>query len=302
MSLLFNSFKDWKSYCEEHKMTIFQPVIEYETAQKGMSETEIWAAMQNAYTIMKEAVQTGLTQDMSSMSGMINNGAKKVYNNPTPVLSREFQVLIARALAAKEVNSCMGRIVAAPTAGASGILPGTMVTLQEIHNLEDKQILEGLLIGAGIALILEQRASLAGAVGGCQAETGSAAAMASGAIVHCLGGDLDKVFNAVAITIQCMLGLVCDPVAGLVEIPCVVRNASAAAIANSSAQIALSDVSPVIPVDECVDAMGEIGQSMEARYKETAMGGLAATPTGQAISKRVLIQDIEIMPDEVSPD
>ncbi|MEQ8711677.1 MAG: L-serine ammonia-lyase, iron-sulfur-dependent, subunit alpha [Cyclobacteriaceae bacterium] len=302
MSLLFNSFKDWKSYCEEHNMAIFQPVIEYETAQKGMSETEIWEGMQNAYTVMKEAVQTGLTEDMSSMSGMINNGAKKVFNNPTSVLSREFQVLISRALAAKEVNSCMGRIVAAPTAGASGILPGTMVTLQEIHKLEDKKILEGLLIGAGIALILEQRASLAGAVGGCQAETGSAAAMASGAIVHCLGGDLDKVFNAVAITIQCMLGLVCDPVAGLVEIPCVVRNASAAAIANSSAQIALSDVSPVIPVDECVDAMGEIGQSMEARYKETALGGLAATPTGQAISKRVLIQDIEIMPDEESPN
>jgi L-serine dehydratase len=177
-----------------------------------------------------------------------------------------------------------------------------MVTLQEIHQLEDRKILEGLLIGAGIALILEQRASLAGAVGGCQAETGSAAAMASGAIVHCLGGDTDQVFNAVAITIQCMLGLVCDPVAGLVEIPCVVRNASAAAIANSSAQIALSDVSPVIPVDECVDAMGEIGQSMEARYKETALGGLAATPTGQAISKRVLIQDIEILPDEESAD
>jgi L-serine dehydratase len=114
--------------------------------------------------------------------------------------------------------------------------------------------------------------------------------------------DIDKVFNAVAITIQCMLGLVCDPVAGLVEIPCVVRNASAAAIANSSAQIALSDVSPVIPVDECVDAMGEIGQSMESRYKETALGGLAATPTGQAISKRVLIQDIEILPDEANAD
>lgn len=302
MSLLFNSFKEWKSYCQEHDMSIYQPVIEYETAQRGMSETEIWKGMQNAYSIMKEAVQTGLTEDMTSMSGMINNGAKKVFNNPTPVLSREFQVLVARALAAKEVNSCMGRIVAAPTAGASGILPGTMVTLQEIHQLDDKQIMEGLLIGAGIALILEQRASLAGAVGGCQAETGSAAAMAAGAIVHCLGGDTDQVFNAVAITIQCMLGLVCDPVAGLVEIPCVVRNASAAAIANSSAQIALSNVSPVIPVDECVDAMGEIGQSMEARYKETAQGGLAATPTGQAISKRVLIQDIEMLPDEETPE
>ncbi|HAA18492.1 MAG TPA: serine dehydratase, partial [Cytophagales bacterium] len=115
---------------------------------------------------------------------------------------------------------------------------------------------------------------------------------------YCLVGDNDSVFNAVAITFQCMLGLVCDPVAGLVEVPCVVRNASAAAIANSSAQIALAQVSAVIPVDECVDAMGEIGNSMEDRYKETALGGLAATLTGQQISERILISDIEILPDE----
>jgi L-serine dehydratase len=147
-------------------------------------------------------------------------------------------------------------------------------------------------------LIIEQRASLAGAVGGCQAETGSAAAMASGAIVYCLDGNIDQVFNAVAITIQCMLGLVCDPIAGLVEMPCVVRNASAAAIANSSAQMAIANVSGVIPVDEVIEALGEIGASMETRYKETALGGLAATPTGQRIAKRVLIRDIEILPDE----
>ncbi|MEM8568429.1 MAG: L-serine ammonia-lyase, iron-sulfur-dependent, subunit alpha, partial [Bacteroidota bacterium] len=230
--------------------------------------------------------------------GMINNGAKKVFNYPTTVLSKEFQKLISRALAAKEVNSCMGRIVAAPTAGASGILPGTLYTLQEIHGLEDRKIYEGLLVGAGIALIIEQRASLAGAVGGCQAETGSAAAMAAGAIVYCLGGSVDQIFNSVAITIQCMLGLVCDPVAGLVEVPCVVRNASAAAISNSSAQIALADVSAVIPVDECVNAMGEVGQSMEDRYKETALGGLATTKTGLEISKKVLIHDIEVLSDD----
>jgi len=229
---------------------------------------------------------------------MINNGAKKVYNYPTPVLSREFQQLIARALAAKEVNSCMGRIVAAPTAGASGIMPGVLYTLQDIHKIEDQKILEAMLIAAGIALIMEQRASIAGAVGGCQAETGTAAAMGAGAIIYCLGGDIDQIFNGVAITVQCMLGLVCDPVAGLVEIPCVVRNASAAAIANSSAQIALANVSSVIPVDEVIEAMGEIGSSMETRYKETALGGLAATKTGQAIAKKVLIHTIEMLPDE----
>ena len=298
MAVLFDSFETWKNECSSKELPLYQPVLEFEMNQKGSSEESIWLGVKQAYQVMKDAVNSGLVEDMSSHSGMIKNGAKKVYNHPKAVLSKEFQNLISRALAAKEVNSCMGRVVAAPTAGASGILPGTLSTLQEIHDLEDRLIHEALLIGAGVALILEKKASIAGAVGGCQAETGAAAAMASAGISYCLGGSIDQVFNSVAITIQCMLGLVCDPVAGLVEIPCVVRNASAAAIANSSAQIALADVSPVIPVDECVIAMGEVGQSMEARYKETALGGLAATPTGQAISKRVLIQDIEVMDDD----
>lgn len=302
MSYLFESFKGWKTYCEEKEISLPQSVIEFEVDQKNGEDSQIKAGLLKAYGVMKDAVKTGLEEDMISRSGMINNGAKKVYNYPVAVLSPEFQKLISRALAAKEVNSCMGRVVAAPTAGASGILPGTLVTLQEIHDLADEEIVNGLLVGAGIALIIEEKASLAGAVGGCQAETGSAAAMASGAIVYCLGGNTDQVFTAVAITIQCMLGLVCDPVAGLVEVPCVVRNASAAAIAFSSAQIALANVNAVIPVDECVEAMGEIGASMESRYKETAMGGLAATLTGQEISKRVLISDIEILPDSESPE
>jgi L-serine dehydratase len=298
MAFLFDSFAGWKAYCIDKGFDLPGSVQEYEAEQRGRSQEDIQKNMLNAYQVMKEAVQTGLSEEMQSRSGMIKSGAKKVAAYPLPVLSPEFQQLVARALAAKEVNSCMGRVVAAPTAGASGILPGTLYTLQEIHKLSDEQIVEGLLVSAGIALIIQQKASLAGAVGGCQAETGSAAAMASGAIVHLLGGDTDQVFNAVAITIQCMLGLVCDPVAGLVEVPCVVRNASAAAIAFSSAQIALAKVDAVIPVDECIDAMGEIGQSMEVRYKETALGGLAATKTGQSISKRVLIQDIEMLPDE----
>jgi L-serine dehydratase len=300
MAFLFESFQEWKNYCDSHNMTLAAVVMEYEREQKGRTEHEIWDGLSRAWEVMKDAVHTGLEEDMTSRSGMINNGAKKVYRYATPVLSREFQQLIARALAAKEVNSCMGRIVAAPTAGASGIMPGVLYTLQEIHHIEDKKVLEAMLISAGIALIMEQKASIAGAVGGCQAETGTAAAMGAGAIVHCLGGNTDQLFNAVAITVQCMLGLVCDPVAGLVEIPCVVRNASAAAIANSSAQIALADVSSVIPVDEVIEAMGEIGASMETRYKETALGGLAATKTGQAIAKKVLIRDIEVLPDETS--
>lgn len=301
MAFLFDSFEGWKSYCTQHNMTLHEVVLEYEQTQKNRAPEDTMDGLAKAWDVMKDAVHTGLEEDMTSRSGMINNGAKKVYRYPKAVLSKEFQNLISRALAAKEVNSCMGRVVAAPTAGASGIMPGVLFTLQEIHQIDDQKILEAMLVAAGIALIMEQRASISGAVGGCQAETGTAAAMGSGAIVFCLGGNTAQVFNAVAITVQCMLGLVCDPVAGLVEVPCVVRNASAAAIANSSAQIALADVSSVIPVDEVIEAMGEIGASMETRYKETALGGLAATKTGKAIAKKVLIHDIEILPDENNP-
>lgn len=300
MAFLFDSFEGWKKYAEDSAQSLVDVVLEYEREQKGRTNAEIFEGLSRAWSVMKEAVKTGLEEDMTSRSGMINNGAKKVYHYPQAVLSREFQQLIARALAAKEVNSCMGRVVAAPTAGASGIMPGVLFTLQEIHDIEDTKIIDAMLIAAGIALIMEQKASIAGAVGGCQAETGTAAAMGAGAIVFCLGGGTDQLFNAIAITVQCMLGLVCDPVAGLVEVPCVVRNASAAAIANSSAQIALADVSSVIPVDEVIEAMGEIGASMETRYKETALGGLAATKTGQQIAKRVLIRNIEILPDETA--
>ncbi|MEO5980275.1 MAG: L-serine ammonia-lyase, iron-sulfur-dependent, subunit alpha [Chryseolinea sp.] len=298
MGFLFESFSDWKAYSAQNNLSLPEVVLEYEKDQKGRSYEDTLKGLSGAWVVMKDAVRSGLEDEMVSRSGMINNGGKKVYRYPKAVLSKEFQNLIARALAAKEVNSCMGRVVAAPTAGASGIMPGVLFTLQEIHNIEDEKILEAMLLAAGIALIMEQKASISGAVGGCQAETGTAAAMGSGAIVYCLGGNVDEIFNAVAITVQCMLGLVCDPVAGLVEIPCVVRNASAAAIANSSAQIALAKVSSVIPVDEVIEAMGEIGASMETRYKETALGGLAATKTGMAIAQRVLIHDIEILPDE----
>jgi len=297
MSLLFQDFVSWEKHCQATQEPLYQPVLQYEIEQKGRTEAYIWENIAHAYNIMREAVETGLTQDMTSRSGMVNNGAKKVAASPVVALSPDFKLLIARTLGAKEVNSCMGRVVAAPTAGASGILPGILTTLQDIHQLSDRQIHEALLIAAGIALIIEQNASLAGAVGGCQAETGSAAAMGAGAIVYSLGGSIPQVFNAVAITIQCMLGLICDPVAGLVEVPCIVRNASAAAIAFSSAQIAIAGVDPVIPVDQCVMALGEVGQSMETRYKETALGGLANTPTGRAIEKLVLIQDIQILPD-----
>lgn len=297
MAFLFDSFENWKQYSIDHGQSLITIVLDYELEQKGRTHADTLGGLKAAWEVMKEAVHSGLNDEMVSRSGMINNGAKKVYRYPKAVLSIEFQRLVSRALAAKEVNSCMGRIVAAPTAGASGIMPGVLFTLQEIHQLDDRKIIEAMLLAAGTALIMEQKASIAGAVGGCQAETGTAAAMGAAAIVYCLDGSTDQIFNAVAITVQCMLGLVCDPVAGLVEVPCVVRNASAAAIANSSAQIAIAGVSSVIPVDEVVEAMGEIGASMESRYKETAQGGLATTKTGQAIARKVLIHDIEMLPD-----
>ena len=298
MSILFDSFAEWKKYCDETRKPLWMPVLEYELQQKGKTEAQVWEGVARAYRVMGEAIETGLTQDMHSVSGMINNGAKKVRDCKVRVLDENFQKLIYRTLAAKEVNSCMGRIVAAPTAGASGILPGILFHLQDIHKLEDRKIHEGMLIGAGIALIIEKRASISGAVGGCQAETGTAAAMGAGAIVYCLGGTNDQVFDAVAITVMNMLGLICDPIAGLVEVPCVKRNASGVVIAYASAQIALAGDSSIIPVDEVVDVMGEVGESMESKYKETALGGLAATPTGKEIAKRVLVQKIDTVEEE----
>ena len=272
----------------------WQPVLAYEQVQYGRSEQEIWDKLAQAFAVMKDAVQTGLEADMQSISGMIDNGAKKVRDSKIQVLGPQFQTLLAYTLSAKEVNSCMGRIVAAPTAGASGIMPGVLTVLEELHQIPKQTLMEAMLVAAGIALIIEQRASIAGAVGGCQAETGTAAAMGAGAIVYCMGGDLDQIFESVAITIMNMLGLICDPVAGLVEVPCVKRNASASVIAFASAQIALAGDSAVIPVDEVIDAMGEVGAAMEDKYKETALGGIAATPTAQRIAEEVLVGEAEV--------
>src|SRR5688572_26148187 len=152
MSLLFQDFVSWEKHCQESGEPLYQPVLQYEIEQKSRTEEYIWENIGRAYEVMREAVKTGLTQDMTSRSGMVNNGAKKVAAAPVTVLSPDFKMLISRALGAKEVNSCMGRVVAAPTAGASGILPGILTTLQDLHKLDDRKIHEGLLIAAGIAL------------------------------------------------------------------------------------------------------------------------------------------------------
>jgi L-serine dehydratase len=293
-SVLFDNFAEWRNAVVSQGIPLWQPVLDYEIREKDRTEADIWARVATAHAVMRDAVRTGLERDMRSVSGMIDNGAKKVMKAKVSVLGENFQKLLAYSIAAKEVNSCMGRVVAAPTAGASGIMPGVLTTLQELHDLPNQTIYEGMLVAAGIALVIERRASISGAVGGCQAETGTAAAMGAGAIVYCLGGDVDEVFDSVAITIMNMLGLICDPVAGLVEVPCVKRNGSGAVIAYASAQMALAGDKSIIPVDEVVDAMGEVGEAMEDRYKETALGGIAATPTAQAIAARVLVGEASI--------
>ena len=194
----------------------------------------------------------------------------------------------AYALAANEANAAMGRICAAPTAGSSGVLPGVLFALAEERGLPEEKLALPLVTAGAIGMVIASRASLAGAEGGCQAECGSAAAMAAGAAVDLLGGTPEQIGHAVALSLKNLLGLVCDPVAGLVEVPCVKRNAGAATLALLAADMALAGIQSVIPVDEVIDAMAEVGQAMSPALRETAKGGLAATPTGLACAERIL--------------
>lgn len=281
------SFTAWREAAEAKGVPLWHIVMEYEIHQKKRSEKEIWERLAQVYAVMRDAVETGLMQPRQTFSGLVRDTGKKLARSSLHVISPEFSLLLAYATAAKETNACMGRVVAAPTAGASGILPGIYTFLEKHHQVPLETIYEAMLIGAGVALIIEQKASIAGAVGGCQAETGTAAAMGAAGIVYALGGNTTQIFEAVALTIMNMLGLICDPVAGLVELPCVKRNGSAVVIAAAAAQMALAGDTAVIPVDEMVVAMGEVGAAMDPRFKETALGGTAATPTAQAIARRI---------------
>jgi L-serine dehydratase len=201
-----------------------------------------------------------------------------------------FRDILARALAVQEVNAAMGVIVAAPTAGGAGVLPAVMTGLAKAKSIGDDKLVDGLATAGLIGAVVAERASLSGAEGGCQAETGAAAAMAAGAATEMLGGSPKQVGHAVALTMQGMLGLVCDPLGGLVELPCVFRNATGSAIALAGIEMALAGIEFAIPVDEVIDVMGEIGREMDVRYRETAGGGLAATPTGRRLAKERLYQ------------
>ena len=198
--------------------------------------------------------------------------------------------VIAEALSMAESNACMCRIVAAPTAGACGVLPAVLMPLCHREDLNQQQILEALYVASGIGAVVAHRASIAGASGGCQAEIGTASAMAAGALVAIRGGNARQIGHAVAMTLKNLMGLVCDPVAGLVEVPCVKRNVIGAMNAVSAADMALAGIESRIAVDEVIDAMGDVGRRMPVEFRETALGGLAATPTGQEVKRRMAQQ------------
>ena len=275
---------------EDKKMKISELVLEDQALSMEKSKEEIYEKMAQSFKIMQESVKTGMDKNLRSTSGLTGGEGYLMneYANRPGSLSGEFLAkAMARALAVAGCNASMGRIVAAPTAGSCGILPGCLVSLYEDRGFAEKDIVMSMFTSGAFGMVVAKRASLAGAQGGCQAECGSAAAMAAAALVELMGGTPSQCADACAIAISSQMGLVCDPVAGLVEIPCIKRNVSGLSIAFSSADLALAGIGAKIPADECLDAMREVGDALPASLKETAGGGLAATPTGRALKKQV---------------
>lgn len=271
--------------CAKEKQTIGQIMLARETELQGKSKQSLMEEMQQQLTTMRLAVKRGLDHPQKSLGGLIGGEAARLYSAAqTPSFSGKNMLLgAAMAMATVEVNACMGRIVAAPTAGASGILPGVLLAAQQTHGYEDRQLVMALFCAAAVGALIAANASISGAQGGCQAETGSAAAMAAAALVELAGGTPAQCLSAAAMALQNVMGLVCDPVAGLVEVPCIKRNAIGAANAQLSADLALCGAECVIPFDETVQAAKEVGDSLLFSLKESAQGGLATTKTGQKI-------------------
>jgi len=276
---------------ERDEKSLAQVALEAEARDQGRPIQDIRAALKRALDVMRGAIEKGLTGDLYSASGLVGGDAAKLRQNPNgPLAQTAFRDILTRALAVQEVNAAMGVIVAAPTAGGAGVLPAILTGLAKAKSVDDERVVDGLATAGLIGAVVAERASLSGAEGGCQAETGAAAGMAAGAATEMLGGTPSQVGHAVALTMQGTLGLVCDPLGGLVELPCVFRNATGSAIALAGIEMALSGITFAIPVDEVIDVMGEIGREMDVRYRETAGGGLAATPTGRRLAKERLYQ------------
>ena len=289
--LMYKALADAIRDAESEKKSLAQVALAAESRDQGRSVEYIRAALMRALVVMRSAIEKGLVGDLYSASGLVGGDAAKLRTSARgPLADTPFRDILTRALAVQEVNAAMGVIVAAPTAGGAGVLPAILTGLAKARSVPDEKVVDGLATAGLIGAVVAERASLSGAEGGCQAETGAAAGMAAGAATEMLGGTPSQVGHAVALTMQGTLGLVCDPLGGLVELPCVFRNATGSAIALAGIEMALAGITFAIPVDEVIDVMGEIGREMDVRYRETAGGGLAATPTGRRLAKERLYQ------------
>ena len=289
--LKYQSIQELISAAEERGIKISELVLRDQAEAMEQSPEEIYERMRKSFAVMRESVAEGQKKEQRSMSGLTGGEGwlmKQYAENADGGLCGGFLTrAIARALAVAGCNAAMGRIVAAPTAGSCGILPGCLVSLYEDRCLPERDVVMSIFTAGAFGMVIAANAGIAGAQGGCQAECGSAAGMAAASLVELMGGTPAQCGDACAIAIANQLGLVCDPVAGLVEIPCIKRNVSGLVIAFSSADLALAGVGPKIPVDECIDAMREVGGALPAALRETAGGGLAATPTGVRLRRQV---------------
>ncbi|WP_308001373.1 L-serine ammonia-lyase, iron-sulfur-dependent, subunit alpha [uncultured Parolsenella sp.] len=265
-------------------------VLAHEAEALEMGTDELFFEMAGRLRVMDECIDPGCAEGLRSPSGLTGGDAhreREAVRSGRSLVGGVVGGALYRALAVSELNAAMGRIVAAPTAGSCGILPAAVLTMRDELGASERDCVMSLFAAAGVGLVIERNASLAGAEGGCQAECGSAAAMAAAAVVELAGGTPAQAAGAVSIAIQSMLGLVCDPVAGLVEVPCVKRNASGVAMALVAAELALAGCGATIPADEAIGAMRRVGRAMPESLRETAEGGLATTPTALRLAEEI---------------
>lgn len=275
--------------CAKENINIYDFAIKEEMTESGLSRDDVYKKMEDNLKIMESSGLAGINKKVLSVSGLIGGDAKKMYeySKGKTLSGSAMTKAMAYALSTSEFNASMGKIVAAPTAGASGILPAVFLIMREDHGMTRDDLVKGLFTASAIGGIIAQNATISGAEGGCQAECGSASAMAAGAVVEMIGGSPEDALNAGAIVFKNILGLVCDPVAGLVEIPCAKRNASGAVSALTAADMSLAGIKSKIPFDEAVGAMYKIGKSLPESLRETGIGGLAGTKTAKRLSKKV---------------
>lgn len=291
---VFDSIAAMVAEAESQGCALSEVVMRHEMAALDMSRDDLMARMRKRLLVMRAGVETGLNPETHSISGMSGGDAARLqtaWHEGRLAADAMTAGLMIRAMAMSECNAAMGRIVACPTAGSSGIVPAVLLTLQAERHLPDDKILCALFHVAGIGMVIARNATVSGAQGGCQAECGSAAAMAASAAVELLGGAPRMCAQAAAFALKSVLGLVCDPVGGLVEVPCIKRNVSGAVNAMMAANLALAGIESAIPVDEVIGAMKEVGDLMHPRLKETAEAGLAATPTAKRLAQAFLSKD-----------